>query len=53
MPPAAPLDPFPWLDVAIIMFLVALNGVFNGQIRKRTPFKRIYVQPAANDGWRG
>lgn len=28
---------------------VALNGVFNGQIRKRTPFKRIYVQPAAND----
>jgi carbamoyltransferase len=28
---------------------VALNGVFNGQIRKRTPFKQIYVQPAAND----
>jgi carbamoyltransferase len=28
---------------------VALNGVFNGQIRKRTPFKRFYVQPAAND----
>jgi carbamoyltransferase len=28
---------------------VALNGVFNGQIRKRTPFKRMYVQPAAND----
>jgi carbamoyltransferase len=28
---------------------VALNGVFNGQIRKRTPFKRVYVQPAAND----
>jgi carbamoyltransferase len=28
---------------------VALNGVFNGKIRKRTPFKQIYVQPAAND----
>ncbi len=28
---------------------VALNGVFNGQIRKRTPFKRMYIQPAAND----
>jgi carbamoyltransferase len=28
---------------------VALNGVFNGQIRKRTSFKRIFVQPAAND----
>lgn len=28
---------------------VALNGVFNGQIHQRTPFRRIYVQPAAND----
>jgi carbamoyltransferase len=28
---------------------VALNGVFNGQIRKRTPFTQFYVQPAAND----
>ena len=28
---------------------VALNGVFNGQIRRRTPFKRMFVQPAAND----
>jgi carbamoyltransferase len=28
---------------------VALNGVFNGQIRKRTPFRRFFVQPAAND----
>src|SRR5690606_20673438 len=24
----APLDPFPWLDVLVIVFLVALNGVF-------------------------
>lgn len=28
---------------------VALNGVFNGQIRRVTPFKRFFVQPAAND----
>ena len=28
---------------------VALNGVFNGQIVRRTPFRRFYVQPAAND----
>jgi len=28
---------------------VALNGVFNGQIRKRTPFRHFFVQPAAND----
>jgi putative hemolysin len=28
MPPAAPLHPFPWIDLAIIIALVALNGVF-------------------------
>jgi len=28
MPAPAPLDPFPWLDVAIILFLVVLNGAF-------------------------
>lgn len=28
MPPAAPLTPFPWFDVVIILLLVTLNGVF-------------------------
>jgi carbamoyltransferase len=28
---------------------VALNGVFNGQITRRTPFQRFFIQPAAND----
>jgi putative hemolysin len=28
MLPAAPLAPFPWIDVLIIAFLIALNGVF-------------------------
>ena len=28
MPPAPPLTPFPWFDLAIIAFLIALNGVF-------------------------
>jgi putative hemolysin len=28
MSSAAPLTPFPWFDVAIIAFLIALNGVF-------------------------
>jgi putative hemolysin len=28
MPPASPLTPFPWIDVVIILLLVALNGVF-------------------------
>ena len=28
MPAPTHLDPFPWLDVVIILLLVALNGVF-------------------------
>jgi putative hemolysin len=28
MPPPLPLSPFPWFDVAIILFLIVLNGVF-------------------------
>lgn len=28
MSPAAPLSPFPWFDVVVIVLLVALNGVF-------------------------
>ncbi len=28
MAPSAPLMPFPWFDVAVIAFLIALNGVF-------------------------
>jgi carbamoyltransferase len=29
---------------------VALNSVFNGQIRHRSQFKEVFVQPAAHDG---
>ncbi len=29
---------------------VALNSVANGKILKNTPFKKIYIQPAAGDG---
>jgi putative hemolysin len=28
MPPSPPLTPFPWLDVVVILLLVAVNGVF-------------------------
>lgn len=28
MAPAPPITPFPWLDVLVIVFLVAVNGVF-------------------------
>jgi len=29
---------------------VALNSVFNGKILQRTPFRRLWIQPAASDG---
>ena len=29
---------------------VALNSVYNGKILSRTPFKKIWIQPAAGDG---
>jgi len=29
---------------------VALNSVFNGKIIRRTPFKDVWIQPAAGDG---
>lgn len=32
---------------------VALNSVFNGKIRPKTPFKEIFIQPAAGDAGTG
>ena len=29
---------------------VALNSIYNGKILRNTPFKRIWIQPAAGDG---
>ena len=29
---------------------VALNSVYNGKILKKTPFKKLWIQPAAGDG---
>ncbi|MBI4439272.1 carbamoyltransferase [Candidatus Woesearchaeota archaeon] len=29
---------------------VALNSVYNGKILRRTPFKRVWIQPNASDG---
>lgn len=37
------------LDTLCMAGGVALNGVFNGQIRARTPFRNVYIQPAAGD----
>lgn len=36
-------------DTLCLVGGVALNSVFNGKIRTQTPFKEIYIQPAAGD----
>jgi putative hemolysin len=28
MPPPAPLTPFPWIDIVVILLLIAINGLF-------------------------
>ncbi len=38
--------PVPWLCLA---GGCAMNSVMNGKIRERTPFREVYVQPAAGD----
>ncbi|TET54454.1 MAG: hypothetical protein E3J54_02090, partial [Actinobacteria bacterium] len=38
------------LDYLCLSGGLALNGVMNHAIRKNTPFKDIFIQPAANDG---
>lgn len=38
------------LDNLVLSGGVALNSIANGKILKNTPFKYIYIQPAAGDG---
>jgi len=38
------------MDNLVISGGVALNSVANGKILKNTPFKNVYIQPAAGDG---
>jgi len=37
-------------DVLVMAGGVALNSVYNGRILRNTPFKKIWIQPAAGDG---
>jgi len=37
------------LDCVALAGGCAMNSVANGKIKRRTPFKRVYVQPAAGD----
>src|SRR5687768_8423883 len=53
MPPASPPGPFPWLDVAIILFLVALNGVFAMAELAIVSSRRPRLRAMAKTGRRG
>ena len=48
-----PLDPFPWLDVVIILALVALNGVFAMSELAIVSSRRTRLKAMAKTGRRG
>ena len=53
MPAPFPLDPFPWLDVVIILALVALNGVFAMSELAIVSSRRTRLRAMAKAGRRG
>jgi magnesium and cobalt exporter, CNNM family len=53
MPATAPLASFPWLDVVIILFLVALNGVFAMSELAIVSSRRPRLRAMARAGRRG
>ena len=52
-PPSQPLAPFPWLDVVIILLLVALNGVFAMSELAIVSSRRPRLRAMAKTGRRG
>ena len=48
-----PLNPFPWLDVAIILFLVCLNGIFAMSELAIVSSRRTRLKAMARNGSRG
>jgi len=53
MPPALPPTPFPWLDVLIILMLVALNGVFAMSELAIVSARKPRLKAMAKDGRAG
>jgi putative hemolysin len=53
MPPFPPLAPFPWLDVVIILVLVALNGVFAMSELAIVSSRKTRLKAMARAGRRG
>src|SRR5688572_1992167 len=53
MPAPAPLTPFPWLDVLVILLLVALNGCFAMSELAIVSSRRPRLRAMAKTGRRG
>ncbi|MGQ0588127.1 MAG: hemolysin family protein [Sphingosinicella sp.] len=53
MPAPIPLAPYPWLDVAIILFLVALNGLFAMSELAIVSSRRARLRAMAKAGRKG
>jgi putative hemolysin len=53
MPPTPPLAPYPWLDVVIILVLVALNGVFAMSELAIVSSRKTRLKAMARAGRRG
>ena len=53
MPAPIPLAPYPWLDVAIILFLVALNGMFAMSELAIVSSRRARLRAMAKAGRKG
>ena len=49
----APLPPFPWIDVAIILALVALNGVFAMSELAIVSARKARLEAMARSGKKG
>ncbi|HZG10066.1 MAG TPA: hemolysin family protein [Allosphingosinicella sp.] len=53
MPPSAPLSAFPWVDLVIILMLVALNGVFAMTELALVSSRKPRLKAMAKNGRRG
>jgi len=53
MPPDPPLSPFPWVDLAIILALIALNGVFAMSELAIVSSRKPRLEAMARNGRRG
>ena len=53
MPPDPPLSPFPWVDLAIILTLIALNGVFAMSELAIVSSRKPRLEAMARNGRRG